>query len=416
MSRYQVVIVGGGVVGATLAALSGRLGWSVALIEKRQPPSPDAAADVGLRVSAISPGARAILSEAGAWRLLEKQAPAAARPGRYQRMHVEASGGGRGLAFDAAEMGRDVLGYIADHERLAASLWTSLDAGGQVDLFPENAVRTFEEIDGQVAVELESGTSLTTDLLVAADGGLSRVRRQLGIGQTTRHYNQTGVVATVETAQPNPHLAWQRFLEDGPLAFLPLADGRSSIVWSQPRQQADRCLALDDEAFLAALNDASGELFGGAVATSPRAGFPLSMRLSDADRRGRVVLLGDAAHVVHPLAGQGLNLGILDAAALVEKLAERGFDSPGLDRALDEYCRWRRSENRVLMRGIDLLHGLFSLPESQTGWLKRLGLRLAGSQRTFRKRFFERASGQYAGAPRLARGDALRDLRPSARA
>lgn len=413
MKHYDLVIVGGGVVGATLAALAGRLDRDVALIEKRRPPQLNPDADTGLRVSAISPGAQAILSEAGAWRLLDSERAGPGRPGRFQRMHVEAAGGGDGLDFDAAEMGCDVLGYIADHERLTAALWDSLEAGGRVDLYARDELASFSDTGDRLHLTTVEEESLSCTLLVAADGAHSRIRRQLGIGQSTRHYNQTGVVATVATAETNPMLAWQRFLETGPLAFLPLSDGRSSIVWSQPHRDAEDLLALDEESFLDELNAASGNLFGGAESTSARAGFPLTMRLADADRRGRVVLLGDAAHVVHPLAGQGLNLGILDAAALVEKLTQRGFSDSGLERALNEYSRWRRSENRILMRSIDMLHGLFSLPQARAGWLKRLGLKAAGSHWALRKLFYDRASGQYHGAPRLARGDRLRDLRQS---
>jgi ubiquinone biosynthesis UbiH/UbiF/VisC/COQ6 family hydroxylase len=247
-------------------------------------------------------------------------------------------------------------------------------------------------------------------LLVAAEGATSPLRRQLGIRQDVWEYNQQGIVCVVTTDPPNPGVAWQRFLPGGPLAFLPLADGRSSMVWTRPAEEAGPLLSLPDDQFLEVLFEAAEGGVGEPVAVGPRAGFPLAMRLSECYSSGRVALLGDAAHVVHPLAGQGVNLGLADAAALVESLLlarHAGAEDHVPDQLL-KWQRWRRSESQVMASGTHAIRALFT-PSALSG-IRAFGLRQVGKSWLARDFFIRQAAGLGRNAPRMARGDSLKAL------
>jgi 2-octaprenylphenol hydroxylase len=406
---FDVVVVGAGMVGAAAAALLARCGFSVAVVETAEPQPFDAARPVGLRVSAISPGSANILNEAGAWRQVERQ-----RFCPYRQMRVEDRSEDVVLEFQAAEFGLERLGTIVENDLVQWALWQSLLAAGGIELYCPARIADLDFAAAGPVLELEGGERLRCRLLVAADGANSSIREQLGIGHAHWEYGQQGLVSVVQTERPNPGVAWQRFLESGPLAFLPLADGSSSIVWSVPDEQARRLLAAEDDAFLAELEQA---VAGGAshwpdrpVACGPRAAFPLTMRLSERYAARRTVLIGDAAHVVHPLAGQGVNLGLLDAAGLVEVLLEarRRQRDPGADTVLQKYDRWRRSEAEVMARGMHGIKGLF-VPE-ELAPLRRIGLQLVSGSWLAREAFIRRATGRNRNAPKLARGTALTEL------
>ena len=412
--RFDVVVVGAGMVGSATAALLARSGFGVALVEGREPAPFDATADVGLRVSALSPGAADILAEAGAWRLIERT-----RHAPYRHMRVEDRDESSTIEFQAAEFGEEYLGAIVENDLVQWALWQSLQLMAGVEFFCPDTVREMTLEDGERVLTLAGGARIRARLLVAADGADSRIRRWLGIRQDHWEYGQSGVVGVVATEPPNPALAWQRFMDGGPLAFLPLADGRSSIVWSRPEAEARRLLALDDAAFLAELEEAAaggpGHWPGTPVSCGPRAAFPLTMRLSARYAAPGAVLVGDAAHVVHPLAGQGVNLGLLDAAALAEVLVEarRAGAEFAAPRVLEKYDRWRRSEAEVMCRGVHGLRGLF-MP-GELGPLRRLGLGLVSRSWAAREAFIRRATGRNRNAPALARGIRLNSLlHPSA--
>jgi len=406
---FDVVVAGAGMVGAATAALLSRAGFSVAVIERREPRPFDAAAPVGLRVSAFSPGSADVLREAGAWRQVERQRHCA-----YRRMQVEDRDETSVLAFDAPEFGLERLGTIVENDLVQWTLWQSLLATGGVEILCPATITGIEYEAGDCIVRLQDGDPLRGRLLVGADGANSQVRDLLGIRQEHWEYGQQGVVGVVHTASPNPGLAWQRFMEGGPLAFLPLQDGTSSIVWSRPSAEAERLLALEDEEFLSELQQAAaggeGHWPDRVTACGPRAAFPLTMRLSERYTARRAVLVGDAAHVVHPLAGQGVNLGLLDAAGLVEVLVEARAmqDDWAEERVLLKFGRWRRSEAEIMARGIHNLRGLF-LPE-ELGLLRRLGMGMVSRSWTAREAFIRRATGRNRNAPALARGQALTEL------
>jgi len=406
---HDIVIIGSGMVGAAAASLLARSGFSVAVVEQEEPRPFNPEAAVGLRVSAISPGAANILAEAGAWRQVERQ-----RHCPYRRMVVEDRDEQVSLEFNAAEFGLERLGTIVENDLVQWSLWQSLLTMGGIDLFCPDSVAGLDFEKGESVVNLRSGKALRCRLLVGADGADSGIRKLLGIRQDHWEYGQSALVCVVQTGTPNTGVAWQRFLEAGPVAFLPLADGSSSIVWSLPEAEAARILKLDDSEFQVELESA---VAGGTdhwpdcvVSCGPRAAFPLSMRLSERYSTNGAVLIGDAAHVVHPLAGQGVNMGLLDAAGLVEVLvnARNRTGDMAAGKTLEKFGRWRRSEAEVMARGLHGIRGLF-IPEV-LGPVRRLGIRLVSGSWLARDTFIRRATGRNRNAPALARGQLLTDL------
>jgi len=406
--EYDVTVAGAGMVGGAVASLLAKCGFSVAVVEPAEPEAFDPGADVGLRVSALSVASARILNEAGAWAAIQRT-----RCSHYQSMRVEEAGQEGGLDFEAAAFGLERLGSIVENDVVQACLWGVLEALPLVDRFCPDRVRSVEQGANGVLVELEGGARLRSGLLLAADGAASPIRRMLGIRQQTWDYNQSGIVGVIRTQRPNPGTAWQRFMSGGPLAFLPLSDGRSSIVWTRPSATARDWMATDSAAFAQALTEASQGWLGTVLECGPRAAFPLTMRLSDQYVSGRVVLLGDAAHVVHPLAGQGVNLGLADVAALVEVLLEARSGGQLFDPArLAHWQRWRRSESGIMAAGIHGIRALFMPPGLAP--LRGFGLRAVGRSWLARDFFIRRAAGLAGMAPRLSRGEGLKQLLRSA--
>lgn len=409
---HDVLIVGAGMVGAAAACLLARAGFSVAVLEARQPDAFPSGGPVGLRVSALSPGSERVLAEAGTWRQISRS-----RHCIYRRMRVEDRDGRAALEFNAGEFGMECLGTIVENALVQWSLWQCLQSLGGLDLYCPAMIETMDLSSARPRVRLQDGREISCRVLVGADGAQSAVRAAAGIGQQYWDYAQQGIVGVVRTALPNQGLAWQRFLPGGPVAFLPLSDGTSSIVWSQPESETRRLLGLTDDTFCAALNSALGAaessaefLFGSVVHCGPRASFPLLMQMSDRYAAGNAVLIGDAAHVVHPLAGQGVNIGFLDAAALLETLvsARKAGEDFSSEKVLARYARWRRSEAELMARGIHSMRSLF-MPEFLTP-LRRIGLGLVAKSWTLKEVFIRRAAGRNRDAPALSRGTSLAEL------
>ncbi|HVC18305.1 MAG TPA: FAD-dependent oxidoreductase, partial [Rhodanobacter sp.] len=285
----DVAVVGGGMAGAAAALALARAGFVTALLEAR-PPAPWSITDeVDLRVVGLAPSSIALLDELDVWTSIR-----AARTGPYSQMHVWDGESGAAIHFDAASGGRDLLGHIVENALVQWTLWQALGAAG-VQLLCPAKVGACEAREDRMQVELADGATLSARLLVAADGAGSPLRRRAGIATRGRDYAQRAVVAHVATERPHRQTAWQRFLPGGPLALLPLADGRSSIVWSLPQVEAQRVLALDQQAFLDELGVASDFRLGRILASTPRAAFPLKLQLAERYQGERLVLLGDAA-------------------------------------------------------------------------------------------------------------------------
>ncbi|WP_355607591.1 UbiH/UbiF family hydroxylase [Xanthomonas cannabis] len=384
----DAVIVGGGVVGAACALALADAGLQVALVEGHEPAhwhadQPD------LRVYAFAADNAALLDSLGVW-----SAVRAARVQPYRRMRVWDAGGGGELGFDADTLGREQLGWIVENALLVDRLWAAVHAAG-VEVHCSARVVELEQDSGSVRLRLDDGSRLEAAIAIAADGAASTLRELTGVPVSRHAYAQRGVVAFVETERPHESTAWQRFLTTGPLAFLPFAEGRSSIVWTLPDADAARVLALDDAAFSRELTQAFAARLGQVRVASPRAAFPLQRQLVEQYVSGRVLTLGDAAHVVHPLAGQGVNLGLRDVAALREQV--RNARAKRADWAaphrLQRWARTRRSDNAVAAYGFDAINRVFSNDEMHLTLLRGSVLGLAGKLPPLVDVLWKRASG-----------------------
>jgi len=386
---WDIAVVGGGMVGAAAALALARAGFATALLEAREPSPWSVEQEVDLRVVGLAPSSIALLDGLGVWKAIRD-----ARSGPYAHMHVWDAESGASIHFDAADEGRDLLGYIVENNLVQWRLWNALEAAGVKRLCPAE-VKAFDAQDDRIQLELADGQSLAARLLVAADGAGSPLRKLAGIETRGRDYAQRAVVAHVRTERPHQGTAWQRFLPDGPLALLPLADGRSSIVWSLPEEEARRVLALDDGAFMAELGVASDFHLGRIVGTTPRAAFPLKLQLATTYQAERFVLLGDAAHAVHPLAGQGVNLGLRDVAELRDTLvaardAGRDIAAPHV---LRRYARNRRSADTLDALGFDTLARIYAWHSPPLVAARGLGVRLIDRLSPLKRRLAGHAAG-----------------------
>jgi 2-polyprenylphenol 6-hydroxylase len=402
----DIIVVGAGMVGAATAALLARAapGASITVLEAEAPPAWRLGDEHGLRVSALSEASRRILVSCGAWDEI-----AAGRLSPYTRMRVwdgaVPAGGPGAIHFSAADVAAPVLGHIVENELVRLALRNALLRLENVKLL-DGARLDALELGGEVAeLGIEDGRRLHARLVVGADGGGSPSRAMAGLEITGHDYGQHGVVCNLRCQLPHQETAWQRFLPEGPIAFLPLADGRVSIVWSTSSAHAGELLAADDASFRMAVAQASDGCLGDVLEAGPRAAFPLRMRHAAVYTRPRYALVGDAAHTVHPLAGQGVNLGFLDAAALAETIAAAlaaGRD-PGDHALLRRYERWRKPENLIAMRSFDGINRLFSNDDPALGALRRTGFTLVDRLAPLKGLFIRRAMGIEGDLPVVAR-------------
>lgn len=372
---FDLVIVGGGMAGAAAALAMDQAGYRVALLEAgRWPEYPGT--DYDVRVSAISPGSQALLDRLGAWSRI-----AARRISAYERMHVWDAASGAALSFDAATLGMPHLGHIVENRLINAALIDCLRTGGRAMLRDASPVTAIDW--GEDWLHINCGRhSLKAALLVAADGMASRVRELAGIETVGYDYVQAAIVANVRTEKPHAATAWQRFLATGPVAFLPLADGNCSIVWSADTPFAEELMGLGETEFVARLESAFASRLGHVTLLNERYMFPLKLLHARRYVGHRLVLLGDAAHRVHPLAGQGINLGFGDVAGLIDTLArarERGR-GPGDPRYLADYARRRRAEAGLMIAGMHGIQRLFASAGSEITALRGLGIGLVDQQ------------------------------------
>ncbi|AFC84878.1 UbiH/UbiF/VisC/COQ6 family ubiquinone biosynthesis hydroxylase [Frateuria aurantia] len=390
----DVAVVGGGMGGAAAVLALARLGLKCCLIDRAVPEPWSVDDEVDLRVVGLAPSSVALLDELGVWPAIR-----AGRTGIYRKMHVWDAATGASIDFDAASRGEAELGRIVENRLVQSALWQALDAAGVRRLCPAR-VTGVEQREDRINLRLaepvdESGDLLSARLVVAADGSDSPLREMAGIDVRRRDYGQIAVVAHVRTERPHADTAWQRFLGTGPVALLPLADGRSSLVWSLPVDEARRVLALPDDAFMQELGVATDFRLGRILDTTERAGFPLRLQLAQSYVAGRMVLLGDAAHTVHPLAGQGVNLGLRDVVELRNCLqqglqAGLAVDTPEV---LARYGRRRQSANTLdalSFDGLARIYGWQSLPAQM---LRGLGIRLVDRLGPLKRRLLDHASG-----------------------
>ena len=390
----DVLIVGGGPVGACVGALLARAGPALNVGLLQPAPAPNSVPDA--RVLAISRASERILNAAGAWSPLQPHAWA------YERMRVwhqavapgADEAGDDVLQFDAAEVGEPNLGYIIETRRITAALMDSFSAAGG-RLISGDLQDAVAGADGLVRIRSSAG-ELAASLIVGADGARSAVRSAFHIEARTSSYRQTAIVARLLPARPHRNTAWQRFLAGGTLALLPLADGSLSIVWSLLERDAAALLDATVSDFEARLLADSEAVLGTLTLAGPRLAFPLQRLTAKRYTAPRCALVGDAAHVVHPLAGQGVNLGLLDAAALAQLCVQAcaSGEQLGAQRTLRAYERWRKGENQLMEFAIDAFNQVLAQGEGPLSVLARRALVMTNRSALLKRLFIGRALGQ----------------------
>jgi 2-octaprenyl-6-methoxyphenol hydroxylase len=364
--RYQVVVVGAGLVGAATALALGRRGLRVALIERQPPQVASDAWDA--RIYAISPANQRFLEALGAWQRMDA--------GRVQpvfRMDVAGDTSGA-LRLDAYEAGVSHLAAIVESGRLQHALWQAIEADGNVARYCPAVIESLAREGTFTRLTLAGGAVLEAELVVGADGAASRIREWAGLASTLTPYGQSGVVANFECERPHRGTAFQWFFDSDILAWLPLPGNRMSMVWSTRTAHADELVALDAESLTNKVRAAGHDRLGALRLVTPAAAFPLRLIRVAATVAPGVALVGDAAHGVHPLSGQGVNLGFGDAEALVDVLAQHRRTRLGDTRVLQVYARQRAEPVQRMQALTHGLHHLFA--DDRVVWLRNAGMRL----------------------------------------
>ncbi|WCE07145.1 2-octaprenyl-3-methyl-6-methoxy-1,4-benzoquinol hydroxylase [Pseudomonas sp. JBR1] len=405
LTHADLVIVGAGMVGSALALALADSGLSVVLLD-RGPLTPGATeGDLPFepRVSALSLASQRILQRLGAW-----DGILARRVSPYQAMHVWDGSGTGAVHFDAASVHAEVLGHIVENRVVQDALLERL-AEANVLLLPEARLELLRRSGDQWLVQLAGDRQIRAPLVVAADGATSAVRRLAGLETREWDYLHHAIVTSVRCAESHQRTAWQRFTDDGPLAFLPLDRGGDtnwcSIVWSCTPKQGERLMALDDAAFCQALGEAFEHRLGKVECSDTRLCIPLRQRHAKRYVEPGLALIGDAAHVIHPLAGQGVNLGFLDAAVLAEELrhAQARGESIAEQRVLERYERRRMPHNLAMMAAMEGFQRLFQDDRLPLRWLRNAALKQVDRHFEAKALFVRRALGLSGDVPELAR-------------
>jgi 2-octaprenyl-6-methoxyphenol hydroxylase len=401
----DVIVGGGGMVGLTLALALAQGGLKVAVCD---PVPPKASLDAGFdgRVSALAYSSQRMFEALGVWPQLQDDAqpikdilvtdaPLNGAPSPFS------------LHFDSEEIGRP-MGAIAENRHIRRALFAALDAQKNITLIAPAALTGLEEAPGGIIASLSNGDTVRAQLAVAADGRDSPMRDEMGLAVIGWSYPQWGIVATVEHEKPHDGVAYEHFLPAGPFAILPIPGNRSSLVWTERDALAPAMMKLPEDEFNAEIAKRFGAHLGATKAAGPRWSYPLKFHLARAYVKPRFALAGDAAHGIHPIAGQGLNLGLKDAAALAETVldaARLGLDIGGLD-VLKRYERWRRFDAFTLATATDGLNRLFSNDITPLRIARDLGLGIVDGIAPLRRFFMRHAGGDIGKLPRLLRGEA----------
>jgi len=401
MSQYDITIVGSGMVGATLAcALAKETDLSIAIIDNAaaiENPSTD---NFDLRVSAITRASENIFKNIGVWDAIKDL-----RISPYRDMHVWDAKGNGVLHFDSADLAEPTLGHIIENRVMQYTLQQALKSCENITVIAPVACKKMIENDEQIVLLLEDDQVITTSLLVGADGSRSWVRQQANIMVRGWDYDQAALVTYVKTEKSHQETAWQRFMPMGPVAFLPLLDGYSSIVWSTSPEHADELKNMDAAEFKTALCIASDNTLGEILSCADRAIFPLRFFAADNYIKPHLALVGDAAHTVHPLAGQGVNLGLADAAALAQTLVDSYQQGKAINThsVLRRYERWRKADNLAMMVAVDGFKNLFGSELDIVTAVRNSGMNIVNNLPIVKHTLIKQAMGLTSDLSRFAR-------------
>jgi len=389
--QYDIIIIGGGLVGLSLACQLGDTNFSIAIIDSKPPILDLPKEGFDLRVSAITRVSQNTFAKLGIWEKIK-----AIRVSPFKEMQVWDAQGTGSIHFDSATIAEPDIGHIIENKVMQKALFDRIREFSNIDYFHSITTRSLEENNNSYIVELEDDKKISCSLLVGADGANSWVRKQVNISINDRPYGHHALVATVETEHSHKNTAWQCFLETGPLAFLPLSDENfCSIVWSTNPEHADTLKNMDEETFKSALGEAFDFRLGNIKDISKRVTFPLHMRHANTYVKEGLALVGDAAHTIHPLAGQGVNLGFSDAACLAEELLsakQKGRDFASLN-ILRKYERIRRAENQEMILIMDLFKQLFGSKSKTIKALRNIGLNITDVLQPLKNMIIRQAMG-----------------------
>lgn len=396
----DVVIVGGGLIGATLACGLAAYGVDVAVVD-RITPEDSISPDFDGRASAIAHTSKVALEGIGLWPII------AGETQPIDEIRVSDGPSLMFLHYDHADLGDNPLGHMAENRALRTGLVTLMHQTQGLTVLAPAEITEVARTEGRAAVALDDGRTINCRLVAACDGRASATRTQAGIGVTGWTYKQQAIVTTIDHERSHDGIAHERFLSSGPFAILPLKGGhRSSLVWTEKSALVGSFMALDDGAFLDEVTERVGGFLGDVSLVGPRFCHPLGLQVAERYTDTRLVLVGDAAHSIHPIAGQGLNLGLRDVAALMDILVDA--KRYGLDLAhsagLERYQRWRRADNLLMAGMTDVLNRLFSNDIAPVRMARDLGLAAVNSMPPLKRTLMRHAMGQVGDLPKLMRG------------
>jgi len=406
--HLDIIIVGAGIAGASFAAMLKDSGISCALVEA-EPSSKDkdvrsqtnSVRNIDPRALALTHASKNILQSIGAWDEIPPD-----RIGLFRKMHVWDEHGLGEVNFNSADISESVMGYIVEQKLVERALKSVLNKSEHVSCFHPAKAKSLDNEKYKICLGLDDGRQLSAQLLVAADGQSSTIRRLAGINFKTHEYHQHALACVVETEMPHQEVAQQRFLRRGPLAFLPMAEANQcGIVWSTTPEHAAGLKAMGEDVFNKNLAEAFDYQAGDIIKSGPRATFPLARAQADEYCRPRLALVGDAAHRIHPLAGQGANLGLMDVACLAEvvlQAREKGRDI-GAFSILRKYERWRKGENSTMMMTMEGFKYLFENKTAAVSWLRNAGMDVFDSIKPVKHEVMKRAMGLAGDLPDIAR-------------
>lgn len=398
----DILIIGGGLVGGTMACALAQHGIHVAVVDSEDPATALAAEFDG-RSSAIALGPKRVLDAAGLWVHIAPDA------GPIEQIRVSDGPSPLFLHYDHQDVGDEPFGWIVENRTTRKALFKRFAELSDLTVLAPARVRNIDRDANRAVATLADGRTITAQLVIAADGRGSATRQAAGIGLTKWSYHQTAIVCTIAHEKPHNNVAQEHFLPAGPFAILPMTGNRSSLVWTEKEHLVPAIMAQDDAGFMAELRHRFGTFLGEIRVEGPRFAYPLSLQFADSYVAQRLALIGDAAHGMHPVAGQGMNYGIRDVAALAEILVDAhrlGMDL-GSAAVLERYQRQRRFDNLLMLGLTDAITRLFSNDVGPVKLARDIGLAVVNKLPPLKKLFMRHAMGTIGPTPKLMRGEAL---------